>query len=381
VGDKAILAVVAIALGCSGPPALPSGAASAGAASAGAASAGAASAGAAGSAGAAAADASQAWTWTACGTIPSTEVPSLIEYNRGEAIVGGHPRSAPLDAVNRISALAMNADGGTLVSMGGVTLVWDVAPAFADSRATYVDRATPEWPRVEVSPDGRWIAIFGDGRRLVSRDGMLGPSIYAGSTFAECWPAEARFSPDGQWLVGAGFGPAIDVFRVADFDVAPSAEVQPVHSVAARCRSIEAHETLYASTSRIAFTPDGQRLETETGAQFSTDDWRLVREGHGEPAQHGLDGSLELSARGAALVSDCHYEKAIDGYSCSPEPGRFPRFSADGSWLLAAGTLRHVASGETRVLDASAAVGIFAPNGDVITASADNSLTRYCKTE
>ena len=370
-GNNALLAVVAVALGCSGPS---------GAASAGAASAGAASAGAAGSAGTGAAEASQAWTWTACGTIPSTEVPSSIKYDRGEAIVGGHPRSAPLDTVNRISALAMNADGGTLVSMGGVTLVWDVAPAFADSRATYVDRATPEWPRVEVSPDGRWIAIFGDGRRLVSRDGMSGPSISAG-LIAECWPAEARFSPDGQWLVGAGFGPGIDVFRVADFDVAPSAEVQPVHSLAAPCGPIHPQLAPYASTSRIAFTPDGQRLATETGAQYSTDDWQVVRDRRGQPAQHGLDGSFELSAKGAALVSDCHYEKAIDGYRCAPERGRFPRFSADGSWVLAAGTLRHIASGETRELDASAAVAIFAPNGDVIAASADNSLTRYCKSE
>jgi len=377
VGDKARLAVVAIALSCSGPPALPAGA---GAGSAGAGSAGAGSAGAAGSASAAAADVSEAWTWMACGTIPSTEVPSLIEYSRGDTIVGGHPRSTPLDAINRISALAMNADGGTLVSMGGVTLVWDVAPAFADSRATYVDRGTPEWPRVEVSPDGRWIAIFGDGRRLVSRDGKSGPAIGAGSTPAECWPAEARFSPDGQWLVGPGFGPAIDVFRVADFDVARP-QLQPVYSLAAACGPIDPQLALYAPTSRIAFAPDGQRLVTETGAQFRTDNWQLVTEGRGEPAQHGLDGSLELSAKGAVLVSDCHYEKAIDGFSCAPEVGRFPRFSPDGSWVLAAGTLRHIASGEIRVLDASAAVGIFAPNGDVIAASADNSLTRYCKTE
>jgi hypothetical protein len=210
---------------------------------------------------------------------------------------------------------------------------------------------------------------------------MFGPAIDAGSTSAQCWPAEARFSPDGQWLVGTGFAPAIDVFRVADFDVTRSAEVQPVQSLAAPCGPIDPRLALYAPTARIAFTPDGQRLETETGAQFDTDDWQLLTRGRGEPAQHGLNGSLELSTEGAALVSDCQYEKAIDGYSCAPEPGRFPRFSADGSWVLAAGTLRHIASGETRVLDATAAVGIFAPNGDVIAASADNSLTRYCKRE
>jgi hypothetical protein len=326
-------------------------------------------------------DASRAWTWAACGTIPITEAPLFAEYSPGEAIVGGHPRPAALDSVYRISALAMSADGGTLVSMGGVTLVWDVAPAFADSRATYVDRARPESPRVEVSPDGRWLAIFGDGRRLVSRDGSQGPLIGPDSSSAQCWPAEARFSPDGQWLVGAGFGPVIDVFRVADFDVGGHVGVPPVHSLAAPCGPSSSQLAMYGSTSRVAFTADGQRLETEIGAQFSTSDWQLVTEGRGEPVQHGLNGSFELSVQGAALLSDCQNKQNGDGYICGPEPGRFPRFSADGSWVLAAGTLRHLASGKTQVLDATAAVGIFAPNGDVIAASADNSLTRYCKAE
>lgn len=306
-------------------------------------------------------------------------MPDTTEYSRGEAIVGGHPRSTDKNTFRRISALAMNADGGTLVSMGGVTLVWDVAPAFADSRATYIDRAGAESPRVEVSPDGRWIAIFGDGRRLVSRDGVQGSFIGPNTSSAQCWPAEARFSPDGQWLVGAGFVPGIDVFRVADFDVASPAEVQPLHTLAVPCGPPATQLGIYGTTSRIAFTPDGQRLQTESGAQFSTDDWQLVTEGRGEPLPHGLNGSFELSPRGIPLLSDC--QQVDDGYDCAPEPGRFPRFSADGRWVLAAGTLRNLTSGEIRVLDATAAVGIFAPNGDVIVASADNSLTRYCKTE
>ena len=33
------------------------------------------------------------------------------------------------------------------------------------------------------------------------------------------------------------------------------------------------------------------------------------------------------------------------------------------------------------MLDATALVGIFVPNGDVIAAGADSSLTRYCKRE
>jgi hypothetical protein len=33
------------------------------------------------------------------------------------------------------------------------------------------------------------------------------------------------------------------------------------------------------------------------------------------------------------------------------------------------------------VLDATAPVGIFTPNGDVIAAAYDNTLTRYCLSE
>lgn len=283
----------------------------------------------------------------------------------------------------------MSADGATLVSMGGVTLAWDVAPAFSESRATYVDHGSPEWPRVEISPDGRWIAIFGDGRRLVSRDGVGGPIIRRDFASAECWPAEARFSPDGQWLVGADFGPAIDVFRVADFegasgpqpDGASGAQLEPVVSLTAPCGQLVASGFPLKATARVAFTPDGRALETETGAQFSTGDWRAITAGASAPRAHGYSGALELSATGAAILSDCEWDSAIDGQRCAPEAGRFPRFSPDGSWVLAGGTLRHVVSGATLQLDATALVGIFAPNADVVLASADNSLTRYCRAD
>jgi hypothetical protein len=273
----------------------------------------------------------------------------------------------------------MSADGLTLVSMGGVTLVWDVAPAFSDSRATFVNPAAPEWPRVEVSPDGRWLAIFGDGRRLVSRDGVDGPAILKGIPLGQCWPAEARFSPDGQWLVGADFGPGIDVFRVADFDGATGSSLEAFASLPAPCGAEGSLSPLFGTTARVAFTPDGRRLETESGASFSVDDWQLLAEAPGEPSAHGLRGALELSAAGASLLSDCRYDSNTGSYSCSPEAAQFPRFSPDGSWVVAGGSLRHVASGERRLLDPTATVGIFAPNGDVIAATADNSLTRYCR--
>lgn len=319
--------------------------------------------------------------WTACGTIPSTAYSGLLpEYSPGQAIVGGHPYSSQLDSSSRMTAIAMSADGQTLVSMGGVTLVWDVGPAFADSRATYVDRAQPEWPGLDISPDGRWISIFGDGRRVISREGarggwLAGPSGVEGS----CWPAEAKFSPDGNWLVGASFGPGIDVFRTADLAGPAGTEILTVVSLPAPCGPGAIQSV--GSTTRVAFTPDGQALVTETGAQYRTADWQLTSEAHRAPASHGYNGALTISVDGTPLLSDCSYQTASRDLDCAPARGRFPAFSRDGTWLLAGGTLTHVASRQVQVLDATAPVGIFAPNGDVIAAASDNTLTRYCLSE
>ena len=374
VGNKpAWLALVVVALGCDGTAAIPPSATGAAGTTG--------TTGTAGTAGTTHADnQSAAWSWTACGAIPSTEVPlsTQYSYSPGDAVVGGYPRAA-FPATPHITALAMSADGLTLVSMGGVTLVWDVAPVFSDSRASYVTTGAAERPRVEVSPDGRWLAIFGDGRVLVSRDGVPGPSFTFG---VECWPAEARFSPDGQWLVGSHFGPGIDVYRVADFEGAlGDGQLQPVRSLPASCGEPTSYGPPLGATARVAFTPDGRRLETETGAQFSTDDWQLVAEGGGAPSPHGFNGNFEVSADGASLTSDCPYDSDTGSLRCAPEAAPFPRFSPDGSWIVAGGTLRHVGSERTLVLDPTAVVGIFAPNGDVIAASADNSLTRYCRAD
>jgi hypothetical protein len=54
----------------------------------------------------------------------------------------------------------------------------------------------------------------------------------------------------------------------------------------------------------------------------------------------------------------------------------FPKFSPDGSMVIAGGLLYGLGG---RTFDPDALVGTFAPNGDVIVAHADNSITRYCR--
>ncbi len=324
-------------------------------------------------------DDSSSWTWEPCGTIPSTEVPEYMEYEVGSPIVGGHPRvTGALGSRWNMTGLAMSADGLSLVSMGGVTLVWNVASDFSASSAIYVDRASPEWPKVDISPDGRWIAISGDGRRIVSRSGLQAVGFESNSGILEpCFPIELRFSPDGQWLAGAGWGGGIGVFRVADLEASAApglGTLDPTASIPASCVVNPELANLRTAT-RSAFTPDGRTLVTETGGRYATADWQELEGPHMDPALHSLRGGFEVSALGSTLVSDCPSDLACRSY-----PAPFPKFSPDGHWIVAGATLTHV-SGVGRDLDASALVGIFAPNGDVIAAGADNSLTRYCKIE
>jgi hypothetical protein len=323
------------------------------------------------------------WTWAACGVIPSTEVdPGRVQYAPGTAITGGHPY-VPDSNLWEMTGLAMSADGLTLVSMGGVTLAWDVAPDFSSSRATVVGHARPEWPKVDVSPDGRWIAISGDGRAVYSRNGEGTEPLKAPIVFdvAEpCFPLELRFSPDGQWIAGAGWDGVINVYRTSELRVPlePTAEaVEPVASLPQKCGPVVEvlPGLMIGPTMRSAFSPDGLTLVTEAGSVYRTSDWQPVVESDLAPAPHGLRGGFEVSATGRHLISDGTRGNALPwGQFAAP----FPKYSSDGQWFLAGATVAHVSS-RWYVLDPAALVGIFAPNGDIIAAGADNSITRYCR--
>ena len=326
-------------------------------------------------------DESLSFAWTACGTIPSTEFRGFPNPEPGSTVVGGHPRPPQGDTVRTpITSLAMSADGKTLASMGGVLLAWEVAPAFADSRATYISSAAAERPTVDVSPDGRWLAVSGDGRFVLSRFSGHRAVLADGYPPREaCFPIGFRFSPDGQWLAGPGWSGSLDVFRTADIEAAlADASLTPAAAFAlpSSCGPRPSNSTTRVA-SRAAFTPDGETLLTETGFRYRAPDFQLVAAGSGDPQLHGLRGGFEVSPRGDVLRSDCGQSSRSEG--CAPLGAPFPKFSPDGKWFIAGGTLSHVDTSENRVLDATALVGIFAPNGDVIAAAADNTLTRYCR--
>jgi hypothetical protein len=266
-----------------------------------------------------------------------------------------------------IMSLSMSQDGAKLASLADDLVFWDVVTPFEASRATPAWPTGGERPRVDISPDGRFVAVSGDAwyvTRALPEFRILSDFSDAGDL--PCPFTQARFSPDGRWLAGTTFGGNIAILAVSDLEAGGASAVFMLDGL---CDS-------------LAFSPDGSVLATSSGARYETESFtplsRDVSRGP-EKLQHFRD-SMEIAVDGSALVSTCSYD-GDTGYSCLGYEAPFPKFSPNGQWVLAGGTLRHRWSGETVVLDATASVGIFAANGDVIAAGADYSLTRYCRSE
>jgi hypothetical protein len=257
----------------------------------------------------------------------------------------------------------MSRDGKKLASLADDLVFWDVVEPFDGSRPTLADVAVPERPRVELSPDGLFIAISGDawyGKRALPEEPVLIGPRSSNIHLPSCIYGQAIFSPDGRWLAGTYQG-SILIYAVSDLE---ARNEEPAYELEAACVS-------------IGFSPDGKVLATSTGARYETDTFTPLSSGLiGPPVQSFLD-SMEVAVDGDVLYSSC---STGGGPACSGE-APFPKFSPDGHWVVAGATVRNRATNERVVLDPTARVGIFAPNGDVIAAGADESITRYCRSE
>jgi hypothetical protein len=345
-----------VVLGCDGAstavayPPEPATAASAGVGGAGGATPG----GSGGASGASAAgtggmDSSAEWTWQPCGAIPYDAFVQTGNY---------------FD----ISSLAMNRDGSRLVSLGHELFAWDIASSFESSSPEHLGGAGPERPRVEMSPDGRWLAISGDGWYLRSPSGAtVGLSATPALPEVTCFYLQARFSPDGRWLAATTWAASLEIYAMSDVEGADQVTARPIRDLPTGCES-------------FAFSPDGAVLETSGGDRYDTSSWEILTSGRGDLPVGSWRDSMELASNGGGLVSRCEHDDQ-GKYVCPGDSAPFPKFSPGGEWIVSGATLRHRLSGQSRVLDPTALVGIFAPNGDVIAAGADNSLTRYCKLE
>ena len=105
---------------------------------------------------------------------------------------------------------------------------------------------------------------------------------------------------------------------------------------------------------------------------------------HMRAALPGMGIDATLKHRGKGLLADVDDGEVITGAVLRGLPelqAPHPSFSPEGSWIVAGGTLLHLPSGDVRKLDPDLATttALFTPEGDISAGSADNVLTRYCR--
>jgi WD40 repeat protein len=315
--------------------------------------------------------------------------------SKGVAAVLGPPPLAEPNRGHVTSDLAISADGSLLVQnvQGFSAFGIAVAPSFSDSRVLW-QMSVELNLSVDVSPDGHLVAIGGDGRAIYDgRDGRTiwpalppPPEIDLGNI---CLLDRLRISPRGTWLAGTYYSGRLQVF---DLNSAASSTAWP--ELVGFPRNCDTP----------AFSRDERLMATSAASLYSTGpkpgDWKQIWSSPLPVSKSGYEPSYD-PARDVSfspdetqlLVTSCVQNNRCTNTLLStatgavvralPElDGQRPSFSPEGSWLVAAGKLLHLPSGEVRSLDADPGpigAAIFTPGGDIIAGSADGTLTRYCR--
>jgi WD40 repeat protein len=312
------------------------------------------------------------------------------------AVLGPPPLPEAPQPARPINHLALSRDGSLLVSnvLSFAAFGFKVAPRFADSRVVW-GAAVEINLEVDVSADGKTVAVAGDGRVLYG--GVDGRIIWPSPPPPPppdvgvdiCLPVRLRFSPKMTWLAGNNYTRVLDVFDVRDL----SRGAPPVPLV-----------HLPAGCDAVAFSRDERLMATSGAALYQTaskaDGWRKLWSAvvpappEDDFITHGLANDVSFSPDEAQLlVSRCTGSSPACVVSLlSADTGAVlrglpelqsahPSFSPDGSWIVAGGTLLHLPSGDVRMLDPdlTTTTALFTPDGDIIAGSADDVLTRYCR--
>jgi hypothetical protein len=309
--------------------------------------------------------------------VASRQFPLVVDLVSWERrLLGSHSDPLALGlAVDHggVRSLSLSRDGSTLISLAdGGAIAWRYSPGRAPSHPVALGQG-PAYSRADVSPDGHWVSLVGDGRVIASATSLdnvwLGPPDSVLLEPEPCvWP-QLQFSPDGRWVAGGGYGHFIDVMLVDGFT--------------------KVAELRTAGCPRVAFTGDGKRLVTSGGQTFRVGDWRQLEAASLSVPQPGFYDDFVMAPDGVGrLGSTCTQVSASRANQCRtdyrgarPElTAPFPRFSPEGHWITAGATQLHAPSGATRTLDdATAMVSMFTPEGDIIAGGSDGSLAGFCR--
>jgi hypothetical protein len=301
----------------------------------------------------------------------------------------GHLRIDSDFPVHPMRSLAITADGARLVSLATEGLSWALAPRFEDSTPR-TGLMMPYLSRVEVSPDGRWASVAGDGRVVQSLEGEGNVHIEEPDSggIGPCIWLQFRFSPDGQWLVGNSYSNAFNSYRVADFLLGDGA--MPAWSAnEAGCPTIGRLGSGYPApidadgnaSKWPRFNAVAPGVEPEPYSSFGREPY--------DDLVYSPDGEDSILTTGCSSFDDadeperCEAKLSSTRWAAESLPEtlpHFPDFDPEGHWIVAGSTLVHLPSGDVRVLNPKAAVALFTPDGDIIAGERDASLVRYCRT-
>jgi WD40 repeat protein len=262
----------------------------------------------------------------------------------------------------RVQDLDVSRDGRYLLSMGITALLWELADDFVESRVAAGSFTNDFQWNGSISPTGDSFVVSGQQVLLYPRDVL---ERRAGETteFAGRW----RFSPDGKLLVGVSDA---EHFTVVDAESLDSVAEFPSGDLGGEA----------------AFSPDGALLATSGLDVFDFESGELR---WSQRRDEGLGGYVEFSPDGSELLGTGPCQCDSTRYSSRTGehlgqlpmlPGR-PVYSPEGHWVVAAGRLVHLPSGQVDDYAPNATAAVFMPDGRIIAGEADGSLVLYCRSE
>jgi len=299
------------------------------------------------------------------------------------AVLGPPPRSRTTGVVQ---ALAISGDASTLTAAyDGVVFGFRLATPFEESRTLWTVWAGDSVLEGDISSDGQWVAAAGDNRALYGgADGRLIWPQPAPVAFL-CVGSELRISPRGKWAAGASYGKTMDVFALAG--AVGGTPWKPTAQLPTRCGDV------------AAFSRDERTMATSAPAVYRTDAngvwqqvWSRFTGSSAAGVSFGLSEARLTPDEKAVLVSRCESLPCItrlhdlatgEVLRDLPElTDPRPSLSPEGSWIVAGRTLLHLPSGDIRPLDSKQeiATALFTSRGEIIGATIEGTLVRYCRT-
>ncbi len=246
---------------------------------------------------------------------------------------------------------------------------------------------------VDLSPDGAWVAISGDGAHVIRTLGS-GARPLSNSQIVWEYPPPPDVPSDGSWVRNLAFSPDGTLLasgRYHDVSLVRTDSGVPVNKLVTK-----------VSSPGVAFSPDGLYLASSAPSLWRVEDAMPIWAPRVSDsitaceafcvsdhwATFSPDGTLLLTQL-TQLAAPEHVTwettttllDATSGAALRSLGGGLPRrpsFSPDGRWILAGDRLIDVKSGQESPLGVPAVISLFMSDGRIAAADASGAVTLLC---